>query len=387
MDKKNLDTETHVEDLENKAKILKKKERFRGIHKPPTVTRKVTGSDNNNMTDVEQDSENNDMTDVDQESSPVHDSVDQVLNAQSNLDSEEPPSMATFKPRRQIRDSPFKNCVLQKPIQDHIPMTINIHENDTDQTDTRYLDTPEQVKHELKDFKVQWNSGGGSCLFKAALQHINANTRDSVSSYLELRKHAHSKLVEWWSNFENFFVWPLSVTVGTGNTSRQKTILSAEEFKQFLASDDSMETFNETEVEVWLLAYIMNTTICVLSYNLPEGQGVGCTRFMWRYYCGNGVVTDSDNARYSSGANCLYLLHEHLVHWSRMVEAKSLSPKSLDDDFISGNSEGVSTEPSLNDSEAFNSESVSQNTSLSASSETVLKSAEQVETTKKSSKV
>ena len=304
--KKDLNTETHVFELEKKAEIVKKRERSRGIHKPPSITRNV------NNEEVVSD-------DLDVERSANASTVDPTCDVQSTTDNSE--NLPAFNPRRPMRDSPFKNSLIQETIKaSSLPNPMASLQNEENVEVVKYIETPEQVKHELEDFKVTFNSGGGSCLFKAASQHLDSIRPDSVGSYKEFRRHCHKKLLQWWCYFHQFYSWPMTMTIGTGEESKKISIQSAEEFKQFLESDSSLESFNETEVELWVISYILNTTVCVLSYNLPDGQGKDGSRYKWSYFCGQGVVQDAENERYSCGSNALFLLNEHMQHWARLVE-------------------------------------------------------------------
>ena len=243
-----------------------------------------------------------------------------VQNAPTSAD-KSPESRRPFKPRRTVGDSPFKVPTLQASRKSKIAMKDLDLNPMTDRANAaKFLDVPLQVKGHLKNCKVEWNSGGGSCLFKSAAQHVSkCGLGASDVSYVELRRCAHKKLVEWWPFFASYYVWPTIVTVGAGDNSRMESFANAAEYIKFLESDDSLNAFSDTEVDLWVLAYMLNTTIWVLSYNLPHGEGLDGGRCIWRFFPGQGA-TELD--KFSCNSDVLYLLHEHLVHWSRIISVE-----------------------------------------------------------------
>ena len=86
--------------------------------------------------------------------------------------------------------------------------------------------------------------------------------------------------------FSRFFAWPFTVTCGAGENSRRISIPNQAAYFKFLKSEDALEAFCETEVDLWILSYILNTTVCVLTYNLPCGQGYEGCRYEWTYFPG-----------------------------------------------------------------------------------------------------
>ena len=81
-----------------------------------------------------------------------------------------------------------------------------------------------------------------------------------------------------------------------------------------------MDCYSESEVDLWVLSYVMNTTIGALTYNLPVGQGYGGRRFDWNYFEGQGIVAVG---KFNCTPELLYLLNEQLVHWSRLVPVEA----------------------------------------------------------------
>ena len=86
---------------------------------------------------------------------------------------------------------------------------------------------------------------------------------------------------------------------------------------KFLDTEDAIDAYSESEIDLWLLSYVLNTTICALTYNLPKGQGHNGGRYEWRFFPGYGIVNET--TKFSCKPQALYLLNEHLVHWTRLV--------------------------------------------------------------------
>ena len=313
--KKGLDTESHVVELELKENRIKKKERNRGVFKNPMIYR--TNVDVENNADYCNEDDSDDSNNNCPESSIS-------MEGQVDVDGSE------FRPRRPMSDSPFKTGGSSNSLHCPIPMgdlmgdcvsSIESHEeiNNIANNMREYEEIPDQLIHELGGgFRIQHNSGGGSCFYKAVAQHISNNKSGANVCYLELRKYAHEKIMQWWENLQMYFTWPMQVTIGTGERRREKELGSPEEYHQFLSSAESLESYTESEIDVWVMSYILNKTISVLTYNLPEGQGKDGSRFSWAHYYGDGVVSDPQSEIYHCGPSCLFLLTEHLQHWSLM---------------------------------------------------------------------
>ena len=231
-------------------------------------------------------------------------------------------SRKEFIPRRPIGKSPFKEASQQnlaKPCR--IPIKMGQHDQGQSYPLATYLAVPDQVKHELVGYRQQQNTGGGSCLYKACASHISEfGLLSREVDYKELRRFTNEKLMEWWDSFSRFFSWPMQFTLGVGENSRTKSIQGPEEYFKFLKSQDSMDCYSESEVDLWVLCYVMNTTIGALTYNLPVGQGYGGCRFDWNYFEGQGIVAVG---KFSCRPEPLYLLNEKLVHWSRLVPVEA----------------------------------------------------------------
>ena len=326
LETENQDPETYIEDIENKSQTLKRKERSRGINKEPKVIR---SNDQEHIEEIRAD-ERKESTCSTAPPDPIH-----SLGAST--------FKQPFKPRRNIGISPFKTSQSQakfmkigmqnmddQPVDDLENYNINEEASRTDWSHEevpymeglKCVEIPEQVKDELKNHcaadvhNVVWNSGGGSCLFKAVAQFINSSHLRG-KSYLELRKYTHQKMIDWWPYLWKFFSWPTEVRIGTGERSFSRSFYNPEEYKEFLLSEDSYEAYNESYVELWSLSYILNCNISVLTYNLPETDGNPKSRLRWSYFDGCNIVNEvDDNADFLCSNQELVLLNEHTQHWS-----------------------------------------------------------------------
>ena len=229
-------------------------------------------------------------------------------------------SQVRGNPRRTIGISPFKVASNQPNRKIKIPMKKDATPAST-QKRKAIVDLPHQVRFHLPGLKQEWNSGGGSCLYKSAAAHINEFGLENIHvTYKELRIHVHKKLVECWKYFENYFGWPTEVTVGAGNNSKQRMIQNPAEYIQFLGLAESLDSYSESEVDLWILSYVLDTTVCALSYNLPEGEGDG-HRCQWKFFEGQG--TFKERTKFACRPEPIYLLNEHLVHWTRVIVEES----------------------------------------------------------------
>ena len=230
--------------------------------------------------------------------------------------------VALFKPRRSVDSSQFNistGCTRKVTNRGQGIGKNKIRKSGTKKKIYKaFKVVPQAVRKFLPRGKQQLNSGGGACLYKAASQHLENRKGMSSINFQELRQYCHAKILDWWDTFDQFFAWPHAVTIGTGIDSRQLILSSPDEYKEFLMSDESMIAFSETEVDIWALAYVLNTKVCVLSYNLPVGHGSDGGRIKWSYYDGRGAFPE--DPVYSCDSKPLYLLHEHLIHYSRVVD-------------------------------------------------------------------
>lgn len=169
------------------------------------------------------------------------------------------------------------------------------------------------------NFISQLNSGGGPCLYKSVAQHITeSNPGIPPCSYLELRWFVHEAIIANWKYLEPHSCFPFTAQIGTGDSRTLRVINSSSEYHEFLLTQESLESYNETEIDLLILADVLKTSIHVLAYNLPAGQGLNGEGYFWHNpYLGKGIVKSP--IKYACDGQPLYLLNDHLVHWSRMV--------------------------------------------------------------------
>ena len=177
---------------------------------------------------------------------------------------------------------------------------------------TPFVKVPRGLESQLGDCMIQTNTGGyTSSLYKAAMQHINAGIHESSEEGFEyLQSFAHAKLVEWWPSFEHLFSFPSEVKVESKNNIRIVKIPDGEAFKKFLKSDESLYASLSKEVEIWILSYVLNTYIFLLTCDVhdqavPGSALVGVPQ--WKTYAGTNVVSGLISP-YTSNTNNLWLL-------------------------------------------------------------------------------
>ena len=130
-----------------------------------------------------------------------------------------------------------------------------------------YFYLPDDVKEIAPSMKARKNSGGGNCLCCSVAQQEGFDP-------LELKRYQNTKLIEWYVNFQDVFVYPLTLLIGSGNTSYNKTMKHKYEFFKFLRSDEALMAWNTGQVEIMVLATIINQPITLVTYNI-QGLPVG----------------------------------------------------------------------------------------------------------------
>ena len=141
------------------------------------------------------------------------------------------------------------------------PVSRSHLEDHQDDGNPTYFELPEYLEGLAPAKKIQYNPGKGLCLAYSIAQQGNLDPK-------KLKKYANKKMVEWWVHIKEFVVFPLSITVGTGNQSYQKPIDHQYELFSFLRSDESLYAYNTGDAEIVILATIINQPIHLLIYNL-----------------------------------------------------------------------------------------------------------------------
>ena len=169
-----------------------------------------------------------------------------------------------------VNDPPIPNEVHDHPIPNEEPTSRPHLEPLEDNGNPIFFELPGYLLGLAPAKKIQYNPGGGMCLTYAVAQAGKVDPK-------ELKVFANEKMIEWWVHLKSFITFPLSVTVGSGNESYQKKIDHQYEFFTFLRSIESLYAYNTGEVEVVVLATIINQPIHLLEYHLqgfPPGTPV-----------------------------------------------------------------------------------------------------------------
>ena len=219
----------------------------------------------------------------------------------------------TYQPRRAIGDSPFKCATNSAKIKKRKIQFQGFDRSKKSKVDsTAFVKVPGALESQLGDCMIQRNSGGcSSSLYKAAMQHVNVgNFVASEEGFEQLQSFAHAKLVEWWPSFGHLFSFPTEVKVESENNARIVKIPDGEAFKKFLKSDESLYASLSKEVEIWILSYVLNTYIFLLTCDVhdqavPGSALVGVPQ--WKTYAGTNVVSGLISP-YTSNTNNLWLL-------------------------------------------------------------------------------
>jgi len=183
----------------------------------------------------------------------------------------------------------------------------------TPSRELRFTEVPVFLKSHMKfPSRVQTNSGGGSSLYKVAVQHCEL----SPEKWRELRRYCHDKMSQWWEWYQPYYTFPLQVKIkpDAGQVT-QKTISSSPEFLKFLTTEESLHSFYLSECELYCLANILGITINVLTYSGP-GKKANWNNFDPH----QGLLHANDFV--VKNAPPLYCLHEEKNRFNRLVKLK-----------------------------------------------------------------
>ena len=136
-----------------------------------------------------------------------------------------------------------------------------------DQDGLHYLDIPDSAKNLAPAMKMRFNEGNGICLCHAVSQQNNFDP-------IKLRKYLNTKIIQAYSFLKDYITFPITTFVGSGNRRVMKEFRNPYEYFDFLCSDDSIYSWNTGDMEIVMLASIINQSIHILTYNiqgLPAG--------------------------------------------------------------------------------------------------------------------
>ena len=175
----------------------------------------------------------------------------------------------------------------------------------------RYLnDLPEPLH---PGWKILENPGRGSCLFISAADHIY------LKDFTVLRKYVHKHIIDNWHFYSPFYVFPLLVPVGSGNSSYQKIIENEMTYHEFLRSSESMISYNTSNAEIIAIGNVMKIDIVVLTYKMQGREGALEDRTQWSRFGFNPDMADHNAFSIRCQGETLKLLHEDEVHYAKLI--------------------------------------------------------------------
>ena len=178
-------------------------------------------------------------------------------------------------------------------------------------------DTPGFLQETPQPLHPGWkfvkNSGGGSCLFKAAADHI------ALKDFRHLRRYTHAHMEDQWYFFKPFYTFPLEVRIGAGDDSYVKNFEDDQSFVQFLRSEESMHAWNVSSAEIIALGHVLNKDVTVLTYNMRNRKGPNTARTEWGHYELHLGYAAPPNVFSRRTTDQMRLLHEDEAHFSCLV--------------------------------------------------------------------
>lgn len=185
--------------------------------------------------------------------------------------------------------------------------------------------------------RLEANSGGGESLYRAAAQHIGLGQE----GYRELRRYCHTMLLKWWQWYEPYYAFPLQVKVRVKAATVAKSLPSAAAFKEFLKSEESLQSSNISECETYCLANVLGVAVYQLTFNLAGATGRPEQRCKWDTLEPHQVTPSPPPCspaplppllpppqglmhtnKFARSKEPLYVLHEDKVSFTRMVQTK-----------------------------------------------------------------
>ena len=310
------DPETYVENM-NRI-ILRKKKKAKGIHVSSHIV--------DNHIDMGRDSDI-DIDNVADENAPEAQYIHRSNSPQS-----------TFRPRRTLPDDeppryPESSCSAQPTPGNPTPNTTStlinsqpasgndlvLSSSDFDYLrSSRSYSSPPQYLNDLDEplhpgWKVLENPGRGSCLFMSAADHIY------LKDFTVLRKYVHQHIIDNWHYYCPFYVFPLLVTVGSGDSSYQKIIENDISYLEFLKSSESMISYNTSNAEIIAIGNVMKVDIVVLTHRLQGREGSLKERTQWSRFGFNPDLAEHNVFSIRCQGETLKMLHEDEVHYTKLV--------------------------------------------------------------------
>ena len=171
------------------------------------------------------------------------------------------------------------------------------------------------------DWKMLQNTGGGACLFKAGADHI------FLKDFTHLRKYVHAHMIKNWDFYRSFYVFPLTIKIGSGELYNEKNIDNEEDYLKFLKSKESMTSYNTSDAEVVAMGNVLKVKIISLTYNIKGRVGDLHERTQWHVFEHNTDFAPHNIFSNVSAGEDLRLLHDDEVHYTKLI----WNPRDNDD--------------------------------------------------------
>ena len=73
-----------------------------------------------------------------------------------------------------------------------------------------------------------------------------------------MRKYVHAHMIKNWDFYRSFYVFPLTIKIGSGELFNEKNIAHEEDYLEFLKSKESMTSYNTSDAEVVAMGNVLN---------------------------------------------------------------------------------------------------------------------------------
>ena len=164
------------------------------------------------------------------------------------------------------------------------------------------------------NMNVVENPGDGNCLCFSVAQHGGFDAT-------KLRQCINKAIVNKWIFVKDFYTFPFSITIGTGNDSYEKVINHQYDLFSLLMNPvDGVKAFTYGEVEVQVLANTVNAVINVLMYNIngfPPGTSIEGRSRIARYTPTLKGVPSEEKIKIEDE---IWLLYEDNTHYRLLVD-------------------------------------------------------------------
>ena len=134
------------------------------------------------------------------------------------------------------------------------------------------------------------------------------------------RRSCHEFLVDTWSEgkYEQFMQYPLEILVVKGDATVRKYLNSTLEYHKFLASDESLTSYSESDVEVRNMCNMMNISIFLFSCSSNFEK--------WNVFHPEVEIVKKSRVAFPVNLeeNQVFLYHEHQSHFEPIVPKSTI---------------------------------------------------------------